>query len=79
MIESEIGKRILPWTIDFETAIEKEQVVAGSADSVINYLKKYENNSDCNFLLISFQWGDLNHEEAINTMEIVGTEFIGSN
>ncbi|MEC9365786.1 MAG: LLM class flavin-dependent oxidoreductase [Chloroflexota bacterium] len=79
MVENEIGKRILPWTIDFETAIEKEQVVAGSTESVIRYLRKYKNRSGCNFLLLSFQWGDLNHEEAINTMEIVGNEFIGSN
>ena len=79
MVESEIGKRVLPWTIDFETATDREQVVAGSADSVINYLKRYESDSGCNFLLLSFQWGDLNYEEAINTMEIVGNEFIGSN
>ena len=79
MIESEIGKRILPWTIDFETAIEREQIVVGSADSVISYLEKYRSDSSCNFLLLSFQWGDLNHEEAINTMEIVGNEFIRSN
>tara|TARA_B100001179_G_C18492784_1_gene360719 strand:+ start:80 stop:319 length:240 start_codon:yes stop_codon:yes gene_type:complete len=79
MIESEIGKRILPWTIDFETAIEREQIVAGSADSVINYLEKYQSDSSCNFLLLSFQWGNLNHDEAVNTMQIVGNEFIRSN
>tara|TARA_B100000809_G_scaffold62680_1_gene59449 strand:+ start:1408 stop:2370 length:963 start_codon:yes stop_codon:yes gene_type:complete len=76
MIESEIGKRILPWTIDFETAIEKEQIIAGSAESVIHFLEKYISNSGCNFLLLSFQWGDLNHEEAISTMKIVGDAFI---
>jgi len=76
MVESEIGKRILPWTINFETAIEKEQIIAGSAESVLHYLEKYESNSGCNFLLLSFQWGDLNHEEATNTMKIVGDEFI---
>jgi hypothetical protein len=76
MVESEIGKRILPWTINFETAIEKEQIIAGSAESVLHYLEKYKSNSGCNFLLLSFQWGDLNHEEATNTMKIVGDEFI---
>ena len=76
MIESEIGKRILPWTIDFETAIEKEQIIAGSAESVIHFLEKYISNSGCNFLLLSFQWGNLNHEEAISTMKIVGDAFI---
>ncbi|MDE0745544.1 MAG: hypothetical protein OSB66_07415, partial [SAR202 cluster bacterium] len=69
-------KRILPWTIDFETAIEKEQIIVGSAESVIHFLEKYISNSGCNFLLLSFQWGDLNHEEAISTMKIVGDAFI---
>ena len=76
MIESEMGKRILPWTVDFETAIEKEQIIAGSAESVIHYLERYKSNSGCNFLLLSFQWGDLNHEEAVSTMKVVGDEFI---
>ena len=76
MIESEMGKRILPWTVDFESAIEKEQIIAGSPESVIHYLERYKSNSGCNFLLLSFQWGDLNHEEAVSTMKVVGDEFI---
>jgi hypothetical protein len=69
---------VLPWTIDFETAIKREQVIAGSAKSVLQYLENYKIYSGCNFLLLSFQWGDLNHEEAINTMKVVGDQFVQS-
>ena len=78
MVESEIGNRVLPWTIDFETAIKREQVIAGSAKSVLQYLENYKINSGCNFLLLSFQWGDLNHEEAISTMKVIGDQFVRS-
>jgi hypothetical protein len=76
IVKSEIRKSILPWTIDFETAIEKEQIIAGSAESVFHYLEKCKSKSGCNFLLLSFWWGDLNHEEATNPMKIVGDESI---
>ena len=71
--ERKSGKQEL---VSFETAIEKEQIIAGSAESVIHYLERYKSNSGCNFLLLSFQWGDLNHEEAVSTMKVVGDEFI---
>ena len=76
MIEREVGNRILPWTVDFETAINKERVLAGSEAQVIEYIYKYISDSGANFLLLSFQWGDLSHEEALETMEIVADEFI---
>ena len=76
MVEGEIGTRILPWTVNFETAILKERLIAGSAQTVTAYLQRYHQDSGTNFLLLSFQWGDLSHEEAARTMKVVANEFI---
>ena len=76
MVEGEIGTRILPWTVNFETAILKERLIAGSAQTVTAYLQRYYQDSGTNFLLLSFQWGDLSHEEAARTMKAVANEFI---
>ena len=76
MIESEIGSRILPWTVDFDTAINRERVLAGSKIQVSEYIHRYISDSGANFLLLSFQWGDLSHEEALETMEMVADEFV---
>ena len=76
MIENEIGSRTLPWTVDFDTAINSERVLAGSSTEVTEYIHRYKSDSGANFLLLSFQWGNLSHEEALKTMEVVADEFI---
>ena len=42
----------------------------------MQYIHRYIADSGANFLLLSFQWGDLSHEEALETMEMVADEFI---
>lgn len=76
MVEREIGARILPWTVDFETAVKQERLIIGSVQKVTEYLRKYRRESGTNFLLLSFQWGNLSHEEAVKSMKLVASEFI---
>ena len=76
MVEGEIVTRILPWTVNFETAILKKRLIAGSTQTVTAYLQRYHQDNGTNFLLLSFQWGDLSHEEAVRTMKVVANEFI---
>jgi len=76
MVATEIGTRILPWTVDFETAVAQERLIVGSAQKVTKYLQKYCRESGANFLLLSFQWGNLSHDEAIKSMNVVASEFI---
>ena len=63
-----------PGQADFDTVREWERLVAGSPQTVREYLERYEAESTCNYFVGSFQWGDLTHEEASRSMELFATE-----
>ena len=37
-------------------------------------MERYANESDCNYFVASFQWGDLTHEEASRSLSLFTTE-----
>ena len=59
-----------PWWDDFETARAGEQILVGSPATVRDYVERYASESDCNYLVTSFQWGDVTHEEASRSLRL---------
>ena len=65
-----------PGQANFDTARKWERVVAGSPEKVLEYVQQYHAESTCNYLVASFQWGDLTHQEASRSMELFATEIM---
>lgn len=50
--------------------------MVGSPQRIREYVARYAAESQCNYLVTSFQWGDLNHQEASYAMELFSSEVI---
>ena len=49
------------------------RVIAGSPASMRAYMDEYV-DTGANYIICSFQWGDLNHEQAMRSIEIFAAE-----
>ena len=58
----------------FETVQERERLIVGSPSTVLEYVRRYDADSQCNYFVGSFQWGNITHEEASRSMELFATE-----
>ena len=65
-----------PGEADFDTARGWERVVVGSPQTVKEYVERYVADSKCNYLVASFQWGDITHQEASNSMQLFADEIM---
>ena len=65
-----------PGAADFDTVIVWERIVAGSPQTVGEYVERYVADSGCNYLVTSFQWGDITHEEASRSMAAFASEIM---
>jgi len=63
-----------PGQADFDTVLGRQIFIAGSPQTVKDYLDRYEADSTCNYFVGSFQWGDLTHEEASSSLELFTKE-----
>jgi alkanesulfonate monooxygenase SsuD/methylene tetrahydromethanopterin reductase-like flavin-dependent oxidoreductase (luciferase family) len=63
-----------PGQADFDTACQWERVVVGSPQRVKEFVLRYASDSTCNYLVASFQWGDITHQEASRSMELFTSE-----
>ena len=63
-----------PGQADFDTVLSRQSFIAGSPQTVNDYLDRYEADSTCNYFVASFQWGDLTHEEASASLELFTKE-----
>ncbi len=63
-----------PGVADFDTAVQRERFFAGSPQRMKEYLEQYASESNCNYFVSSFQWGDLTHEEASRSLELFTSE-----
>ena len=63
-----------PGAADFDTARQWERVIVGAPHTVRAYVERYAADSTCNYCVVSFQWGDLNHQEAAYSMELFARE-----
>ena len=72
--------RLIPKTIhtpgeaDFEVVRQWKVVVAGTPDTVRDFLDQYTAETNCNYFVSSFQWGNLTHEEASRSMGLFISE-----
>lgn len=71
---SAVRKGEYPWDADFDTARQREAVLVGSPATVCEYVQRYAAESDCNYLVNSFQWGDITHAEASRSLELFVSE-----
>ncbi len=55
-------------------AREGEGVLVGSPETVRDYVAHYAAESDCNYFVGSFQWGDVTHEEASRSLRLFVSE-----
>jgi hypothetical protein len=51
-----------------------ERLIVGSPQTVREYVERYVADSTCNYLVGSFQWGDLTHAEASRSLDLFATE-----
>lgn len=63
-----------PWEHEFDDLHHDEGLIIGSPETVKEYMERYANESDCNYFVASFQWGDLTHEEASRSLRLFTTE-----
>lgn len=63
-----------PGAADFDTARQWERVVVGSPQTVKEHVERYVADSACNYLVASFQWGDLTHQEASRSLGLFAAE-----
>ena len=63
-----------PGQADFDTVLDRQSFIAGTPQTVIDYLDRYESESKCNYFVASFQWGDLTNEEASSSLELFTKE-----
>lgn len=54
----------------FEDLEEREQLLIGSPEDVINRLKKYE-DAGCDHIMMLMNFGGLPHEQVLRSMELV--------
>jgi alkanesulfonate monooxygenase SsuD/methylene tetrahydromethanopterin reductase-like flavin-dependent oxidoreductase (luciferase family) len=64
----------IPAKIEFESALANESLLVGTAASVRDYVRQFEAEAGANYLVTSFQWGDLTHEEAMRSLQAFAGE-----
>lgn len=68
--------REVPWDTDFDGAVGNEQLLAGSPQTIKEYVTRYVEESGCNYFVGSFQWGDVTHEEASHSLDLFTSEIM---
>ena len=63
-----------PTAISFDQGIAGESVVAGPPSMLRDHLRDYMRTTEGNYYGLSFQWGDLTHEEASRSMQLFADE-----
>jgi len=63
-----------PGVADFDMVRQWERLIVGSPQTVREYVEHYVAESTCNYLVGSFQWGDLTHAEASRSLALFATE-----
>jgi hypothetical protein len=51
-----------------------EQLLLGTPGDVADYVRLYEAESNANYLVVSFQWGDMSHAEAMSSLQRFASE-----
>jgi alkanesulfonate monooxygenase SsuD/methylene tetrahydromethanopterin reductase-like flavin-dependent oxidoreductase (luciferase family) len=59
---------------DVDKAFELERCVAGSPDTVAAHIEQYTVQAGVNYCVVSVQWGNITHAQAMRSLELFGTE-----
>src|SRR5262249_52780068 len=63
-----------PGKISFDNAVQREALLAGSPETVRNYLKRYRDETDANYFVAVMRWGDLTHDESTECLRLFASE-----
>lgn len=58
-----------PTAISFDQAIAGQSLIAGTPAQARDHLRDYMNVTGANYYGVAFQWGDISHEEASQSMD----------
>jgi alkanesulfonate monooxygenase SsuD/methylene tetrahydromethanopterin reductase-like flavin-dependent oxidoreductase (luciferase family) len=61
---------------NFDLALKVEASLAGSPATVGAFVERYRAESEMNYFVGAFQWGDITHSEAMRSMELFGAAAI---
>jgi alkanesulfonate monooxygenase SsuD/methylene tetrahydromethanopterin reductase-like flavin-dependent oxidoreductase (luciferase family) len=63
-----------PAAADAETAMAGESLLVGSPSTIRDYVLRYAAESDANYYVGSFSWGDLTHDESSKSLRLFAEE-----
>jgi alkanesulfonate monooxygenase SsuD/methylene tetrahydromethanopterin reductase-like flavin-dependent oxidoreductase (luciferase family) len=63
-----------PAAADADTAMAAESLLVGSASTIRDYVLRYARESDANYYVGSFSWGDLTHDESSKSLRLFTEE-----
>ena len=58
------------FTDDVDLACNHDAAIVGSASSVRDKVAQYFKETGCNYLVLSFAWGSLSHEQSLRSLDI---------
>jgi alkanesulfonate monooxygenase SsuD/methylene tetrahydromethanopterin reductase-like flavin-dependent oxidoreductase (luciferase family) len=59
---------------NWDAAIQNETILVGSPDTVRDQLARLFDASGCNYLICSFAWGSLSHEQSLRSLRLFAEE-----
>lgn len=65
-----------PASRDVDSAMEVESLLVGSPSTIRDYVLRYARESDANYYVGSFSWGDLTHDESSKSLRLFTEEVI---
>ena len=57
-----------------DKAFELERCIVGAPDTILKHVERYTVQAGVNYLVGSFQWGNITHAQALRSLELFGTE-----
>ena len=65
-----------PAGADADTAIAGESLLVGSPSTIRDYVLRYARESDANYYVGAFSWGDLTHDESSKSLRLFAEEIM---
>lgn len=55
---------------DVDRALRAESLLVGSPETIADYVQRYASNSGANYFMAAFQWGNISHAQAVESLEL---------
>jgi alkanesulfonate monooxygenase SsuD/methylene tetrahydromethanopterin reductase-like flavin-dependent oxidoreductase (luciferase family) len=74
--EAQRAQAFGPAAADADQAMASESLLVGSPSTIRDYLLRYAAESDANYYVGSFSWGDLTHDESSKSLRLFAEEIM---